>query len=127
MAVAPVRGLTCTPHGLMNTYPCFKCLSISQLTAVIALTAYALNHSGDYTLANMIDAGKCFACLSDHQKLEAIAASMVGLAIAYGYFDDGEAVTQAAECLTCLDPSVVKGIVVGEECTLINGQWPNQD
>lgn len=126
MAQAPAeRGeLTCTPHGLVNNYPCLACLSDSQLLTVIAMSLYALTHSGNHTLTSMLASGKCFACLSDHQKLQAIASSLISIAVANDYFTDATDATETAQCLSCTDPAIIKGLIVGELCEYINSQWP---
>lgn len=119
------RGeLTCTPDGLINDLHCTKCGSESQLIAILAVTLYALNHAGDYTLINMLNDGACFKCASDKQKFEGIVNAFVELAIANGYFDDYEAVLRAAECLTCTDPGIVKGIITKGVCEYVNSVWP---
>lgn len=121
------RGeLTCTPNGVINDLTCTKCGSETQLIAVLAVTLYALNHSGDYTLINMLNDGACFKCASDKQKLEGIVNSFVELAIANGYFDDYADVLHAAECLTCTDPGIVKGVIVKAVCEFVNSNWPLQ-
>lgn len=119
------RGeLTCTPHGLVDKYPCLKCASKTELLALIALAAYAVNHAGDTTLTDMLNDGACFKCLSDHQMLEAIAAAIIAIAVEYGYFTDVTDALHTAKCLTCEDPALVRGISVKAICEYINGVWP---
>lgn len=124
MAAQDRGELTCTPHGLLNQYPCLKCASKTELLALIALAAYAVNNAGDTTLTDMLNDGACFKCLSDHQMLEAIAAAIIAIAVEYGYFTDANDAIQTAKCLTCEDPAVVRGISVKAICEYINSVWP---
>ena len=122
--MARVNNLTCTPHGLIAEYPCMKCASTSELLAVIGLILYALTHEGDTTLTDMLEEGKCFKCLSDHDMLVASANALLAIAVAYDYFTDAAEALQTAKCLTCSDPAIVKGLIVGTLCEYINDQWP---
>lgn len=117
--MANLERVTCTPFELVKESPCFQCVSDTELIAAIALLSYALNHSGAHDIKDMIKEGKCFSCLSDHQMLEAITAVLVDMVIADQYFDDAADAMHAAECLSCTDPAIVRGIIVAEMCTLI--------
>src|SRR5512139_2851278 len=124
--MARVSQLTCTPHGLIAEYPCMKCASTSELLAVIGLILYALTNAGDTTLEDMLEKGKCFKCLSDHDKLVAAANALLGIAVANDYFDDAVDALTTAKCLSCADPGLIKGLIIGTLCDYINDQWPNQ-
>lgn len=115
-------ALTCTPNGLVNKYPCAKCASATELIAMIALVSYTLQNSGSHVLTDMLESGKCFKCLSNHQLLEAILNSMVEFAIDQGYFDDVNEFFNTAKCLTCADPALVRGILLKAYCDMMNTQ-----
>lgn len=117
----------CTVDGVLNAYACTHCASLTQLYAIVALTTYALNNHGDYTVEHMIDDSKCFSCISEHQFWEGMANLLVGIAIANGYFDNAGAVLQAANCLTCTDPKHVKAIFLHEMCVYLSALYPNND
>lgn len=116
-------NLTCTPDGLVNKYDCTKCLSKTELMAVLALVLYALNNRGSTTLTSMLNDGKCL-CISEHQFWESIVNAFLALAIANGYFDDAADATHTAECLTCANPQTIRGIILANLCEYLNGQFP---
>lgn len=117
-------GHACTPNGIVNAYPCVHCASQTQLFAILAVSMYALNHHGDYTLTNMLNDSGCLSCISEKQFWEGVTNSFLGVAIANGYFDDANAAIQAAECLTCTDPKHVKAILLKGICEYVNAQYP---
>ena len=91
----------------------------------LAITLYALNHGGDYTVEDMVEDAKCWKCLSDQQLLQSIVATMIALAVANGYFDDAQAVIDAANCLICgTEPKTLKAIIAKANCDLVQLQWP---
>lgn len=117
------QSLTCTPDGLVNDYPCAKCLSKTELLAALALVLYAINNAGDTNAGNAATDGKCF-CISEHQFLEGIFNSFLEYAIANGSIQDAAAATQSGHCFTCLPPQALRGIILENLCEFLNTNWP---
>lgn len=116
------RVLTCTPNGLVNKYPCAKCASATELIAMIALVTYTLQNQGAHDLTDMLESGKCFKCLSNHQMIEGILNAMIEVALANGYFTDVNEFFNTAKCLTCADPALVRGIILKGYCDMMSVQ-----
>lgn len=124
--VDPVRDqdgrnvLTCTPEWLTNDAPatkCLACLSESELMMLLLYVfMYAFGEQGD--LAGVLDASKCFDCLSDKQKLQAVVASVAW----YILEDDltADEVREIIKCFVCVPPGKIKGALVRYICRYMN-------
>ncbi len=115
--------VTCTPHALMHDWHCLECLSVTDLKAVIAvLLCYAAAGRGaDCSAETLIDDGKCFACLSEKQLLQAIASILITYTYESGDLPiSTDAVIDAAACLRCADPRTVEAVIVQRFCAWVN-------
>lgn len=118
---------TCTPNGLLGEYPCFSCLSQTEMLAVFILIANEL--LGTYTLPAEVDTlledSACFNCISDKQKFQAIISTMAQVAYARSEksMDD---IRDEIKCLLCAPPGLLKAAAVLMLCQLTDGITPPQ-
>lgn len=115
--------ITLTPGDSLEANPCVCCESEKELLAMLAILLYASNHAGDHTVADMVDDAKCW-CVSDKQMLQSILNVMLQNSIANGFFEDLDEVRDAAKCLFCADPHIIKAIITKQTIEYIDGQWP---
>jgi hypothetical protein len=113
----------CTPEGLIrDSYPCFECLSESELLAVLLLSINELLGTYDLPeeLSDLFADSACFTCLSDKQKLQAVVSGMA--AKAYERTDKTmEEIRDEAKCMLCASPGAIKAALVLMLCNLTNG------
>lgn len=112
------RGSDCTPANLMDTYPCLKCMSKSDLRLMLLwlmtyLSSYDLSEAG--ALDQLLEDSACFTCLSDKQRLQAMVA-VIG--DAFGKEFTSETFLADTKCLRCLKPGQVDAAIVYLLC-----QW----
>lgn len=115
--------VTCTPNEALDVVPCLRCLSDTQLMAVLAILLCRINGGAraDCEATDLATSAKCW-CISDHQKLQVVVSWFFVLAIELGAFDSVETFSQTVSNVQNLPPDTVRGAILRETCTYLAGQ-----
>lgn len=117
MPVAPPRtpnAFVCTPSSLLAAYPCVDCLSESQIRAfMVGIIGAAIGK----TAAEMMRESACFTCMSDKQKLEAVAVILGNSLL--GENHSPQQIIDDYKCLLCATPDQINAALTYALCHLI--------
>ena len=107
-----------TKDELMALYPCFSCLSDTELMAVLIYVLSELNGKDIATdLPEMMDDSACYNCLVEKQMFQGMLA-----ALAVKVLPDGVTVNQLrniTKCLNCVDPNRMRALALNEWTTYL--------
>jgi hypothetical protein len=102
--------------GSVTKDPCLACESEEKLMAILALALSKLvggSADADSSPKTLLAGNICYPCLSDKQMLQELVSLVVQHVIGKGYLTStGDTMTDA-NCLLCLQPKQVRGIVLG--------------
>ena len=106
---------SCTPSVLLNTWKCLKCLSASEMKAVMVL---ALAEDLGLTVAEVLENSACFNCLSKTQLLQsATAVTADSFLSRYASVDE---LRTAIKCLLCAPSGKLDAALTYEICAYMN-------
>jgi len=115
MALDTQRWASQATREALTDYPCFRCLSDTQLQIVLALMLcriLATNPGESCTPAAMVELAMCAPCFSDRQLMQMLVAMVTKYAADNGLVTDVDQAIQDAVCLNCVDPHRIRGMIV---------------
>lgn len=115
-------AVTCTPDGLVNSHPCAKCLSQTELLAAFAGILGLLAGRGTFNLTTAVSNAACFRCLNEHQFWEAMVNALWDYTDGLGYIpEDITDLQAAAGCLfKCTDPATIRAVIIDQMCDFLD-------
>ena len=106
---------SCTPSTLLDTFKCLKCLSATELKAVIVI---ALAENLGLTVAEVLENSACFNCLSKKQLLQSTTAVAADSFLSrYASVDE---IREAIKCLLCAPSGKLDAALTYEICAYMN-------
>ena len=114
------EAIVCDKNELIDIYPCFQCLNKSELMAVLVYVLASLNGKDVSTdLPTMMEDAACIGCLDDKKMLEAIVGILASAVVSRDTTMDE--IRADVACLLCVDPKMIKAMIVKELCTYWTG------
>lgn len=113
MANLIVRGNpvgTCTPSELIDTNPCFQCLSEKELLAVLVFVFVTANQSN---IAQALVDSACFTCMSKKQMLQAVVSILANTYLSGQTIDE---IKQEMKCLECASDNQLRAALLQQFC-----------
>jgi hypothetical protein len=105
----------CVPSDWLKKYACLKCLSVTELKAVIVL---ALADYLELEVSEILECSACWTCLSKSQKLQAITAVLGDTFLSDQTVDE---IREKIKCLLCANPDQIDSALAYGVCALFEG------